>query len=74
MGEFGQALATAAALIAGPLSYLLLLMGAGQVATDPATGVIVWPPVVSCAVAGLSIGVLIALAVGLIRVGGRRRV
>ncbi|MCI4664560.1 MAG: hypothetical protein MRY74_07545 [Neomegalonema sp.] len=61
------------ALIAAPLSYLLLLMGAGQVGTDAATGRIIWPPVAACVLAGLAVGAIMALAVGVVRSGGRAR-
>ena len=63
-----------AAVAAAPSSYLLLLMGGGQITTDSATGVIVWSPVAACAMLGATVGVVVALAVGLIRTGGRKRV
>ena len=62
-----------AAATAAPLSYLLLLMGAGQVATNATTGRIIWAPVAACGMAGLAVGAIAAITVGLIRSGGRAR-
>lgn len=58
-------------VVAAPASWLLLLSCGAQLEMDEATGAIIWPPVASCAVVGLGVGVIMTCAVGLMRSGGR---
>lgn len=66
---FGAPLLGAA--VAAPCAFLLQMLGAGGVGLQEGRGVIDWPPVLSTLIVGGGCGVLMATAVGLMRLGGR---
>lgn len=69
IGVLGAPLLSAA--IAAPASALLLLSCGAQLEMDRTTGVLIWPPIASCAIVGVAVGVIMTAAVGLMRSGGR---
>lgn len=60
------------AVIAIPAALLLLLMCGGQLELNETTGHIIWPPVASCVMVGVMVGIVTTSAIGLMRSGGRR--
>ncbi len=69
LGVMGAPLVSA--VVAVPASYLLLKSCGAQLEMNQTTGVIIWPPVASCAIVGVAVGAIMTLAVGVIRSGGR---